>query len=136
MISRLLRIAISEALGTNITLNGKIVPVYHKVPDDAIKPFIEIIDQSESSSKANKDTKEYNGIVPIAVRTSKLGGGGGDLDVDLISEQIEPLIDTISITNYSIIDSDLIGTTALNKDFGKEYQNTKVLNFQFYIIKN
>ena len=136
MISRLLRIAISEALTGNITLNSKTVPVYHKVPDGALKPFIEIIDQSESYSKANKDTKEYNGIVPIAVRTSHLGGGGGDIDVDLISEQIEPLIDTIEISNYSIMDSDLVGTTPLNKDFGNEYQNTKVLNFQFYIIKN
>lgn len=136
MISRLLRTAIGAAIGTNITLNGKTVPVYHKVPDGALKPFIEIINQSETYSKANKDTKQYNGIVPIAVRTSHIGGGGGDIDVDLIAEQIEPIIETIELENYTIMDADLIGSIPLNKEFGREFQNTKVLNFQFNIIKN
>ena len=136
MVSRILRIAIGEALGVNITLNGKTVPVYHKVPDGAAKPFIEIIDQSETYGKANKDSKEYNGIVPIAVRTSHIGDGGGDIDVDLITEQIEPIIETIEITGHTIIDNYLSGSIPLNKDFGREYQNAKVLNFQFNIIKN
>jgi hypothetical protein len=136
MISRILRTQIFDVLESQIILSGKTIPVYHKVPDGAKKPFIEIIGQSETASKANKDTKEYNGIVPIAIRTGNLGGSGGDLIVDLIAEQIEPIIDNLELIGYTITDSDLIGGITDNRSFSNEYQTNKILNFQFNIIKN
>jgi hypothetical protein len=137
MVSRILRTAIFEALQGNVTLNTKVVPVYHKVPDGAVKPFIEIIGQSENSDNGNKDVKKHETIVPIAVRTSSIGGDGGDLYADLISEQIEALlIDNLTLTGYTIVNNSIAGSLSDNREFGNEYQSNKFINFQFYIIKN
>ena len=136
MVSRILRIAIATALDGQITYNGIAVPVYHKVPDGAKKPFIEIAGQSEATEQGNKDTKEYNGIVPIVVRTASLGGGGGDLQSDMITEQIEPLIDAIELTGYTIFSNSITGSNSDTREFGNEFQTNKITNFQFHIIKN
>ena len=60
MVSRILRTAIFTALEGLVTLNSKVVPVYHKVPDGAVKPFIEIIGQSEDSDDGNKDVQHHD----------------------------------------------------------------------------
>ena len=137
MVSRILRTAIFTALEGLVTLNSRVVPVYHRVPDQAIKPFIEIIGQSENSEDGNKDKKKYDTIVPIAVRTSSIGGDGGDLFADQISEQIETLlIDNLTLTGYTIVNNTIAGSLSDNREFGNEYQSNKFINFQFNIIKN
>lgn len=136
MISRLLRIAIVQGLDGNIAINGRDIPVYHKVPDDASKPYIEISNQTDSYDDSNKDAKEFIGLVPITIRTMQIGGAGGDLIVDLIAEQIAPIIDDLVLDNYSIMRNYLSGTQALNGEFGREYQNSKAMIYYFHIIKN
>ena len=137
MVSRVLRTAIFTALEGLVTLNSKVVPVYHRVPDGASKPFIEIIGQSENSEDGNKDKRKYDTIVPVAVRTSAIGGDGGDLNADLIAEQIETLlIDNLTLEGYTIVNNTIAGSLSDNREFGNEYQSNKFINFQFNIIKN
>lgn len=136
LIDSLLRTAIGEALTGNVTVNARDIAVYHKVPDGAPMPYIEIIGQSTAKSKSNKDGKGFQSIVPIRILTTAIGGGGGDYLADIIEEQVIDLIDEVlEVTGYSIIDSDYQSQT-FNKEFGKEYQSHKIINFSFTIQKN
>jgi hypothetical protein len=136
LIDTLIRTAIGEALTANVTVNAVIIPVYHKVPDDAVMPYIEIIGQSTAKDKPNKDGKGFQSIVPIRVLTRQIGGGGGDGVSDQIEQQVIDLIDEVlEVDGYSIIDSDYQSQT-FNKEFGKEYQSHKIINFSFTIRQN
>ena len=136
LIDKLLRESIAEALTSNVLINAIAIPIYHKVPDGATMPYIEIIGQSTAKDKPNKDGKGFQSIVPIRILTKAIGGGGGDGVADQIEQQVIDLIDEVLVVDgYSIIDSDYQSQT-FNKEFGKEYHSHKIINFSFTIRQN
>lgn len=135
-VDKLIRTAIATALKGNIIEAGEVVQVYHNAPDDAKKPFIEIIGQSTASNKQNKDNGQFESIVPIRVLTAHIGGGGGDSLADEIEQKVIDLLDDkLTIPDHSIVQTDY-NSTSLNQQFGREFQTNKILNFSFTIIKN
>ena len=131
-IDKLLRTAIGTALTGNVMYNGKKIPIYHKIPTGAVKPYIEIIGQSSQKQRRNKDAIGYTSTVPIRILTATIGDTGGDEMVDEIEQQVIDLLDEKQLLNGYTIDSDYQSQT-YNQEFGQEYQTHKIINFFFTI---
>lgn len=136
LIDKIIRTEIFSVLDNFVIVSGKAIPIYHKVPTDAKKPYVEIIGQSTVKNRSNKDKKGFQSIVPIRVITASLSDSGGDLIADLIEQQVVDLIDDVLVLDgFSIIDSDY-QSQSFNQVFGKEYQTHKIINFSFTIIQH
>jgi hypothetical protein len=136
LIDTLFRQKYGQLLTGNITLNGKIVPVLNKVLNGQAMPYVEILGQNATRNIANKDTFQQDINIPVKIYTNGIGGAGGDLDADLIEQQIiDRLYKLVAIAGFSI-SQESYTSQSFNSGSGREYQTFKVINFFYHILKN
>ena len=86
----ILRQAYTTALKGNVTNNGKTVPVYDRVPNDAKTPWIKI-GSMVTGNDQDKDNYNTQVLLALEIHTAFIRGGG-KRQGDLISNQVLQLI--------------------------------------------
>ena len=92
----LLRRGIIAKLTDAITLNGSIVPVYSRIPTDAVYPMIRVYGVSTNEIDENQTSFITETTTRIECITSFYSDDGGELDVNLMVSQCLNLIRTRS----------------------------------------
>ena len=92
----LLRRGIIAKLTDAITLNGSIVPVYNRIPTDAVYPMIRVYGVSTNEIDENQTSFITETITRIECITRFYSDDGGELDVNLMVSQCLNLIRTRS----------------------------------------
>jgi hypothetical protein len=85
-----LRKAYTDAIKGNVSYNGKTIPLYDRVPNDAKPPWIKFGSFATIDS-SDKDAFTTERLVSLEVHTAFIRGGGKK-QADLISNQILQLI--------------------------------------------
>tara|TARA_R110000803_G_scaffold128079_1_gene195478 strand:- start:261 stop:845 length:585 start_codon:yes stop_codon:yes gene_type:complete len=92
----LLRRGIIAKLTDAITLNDLAVPVYNRIPTDAVYPMIRVYSVSTDEINENQTSFITETITRIECITRFYSDNGGELDVNLIVSQCLQLIRTRS----------------------------------------
>lgn len=110
-----IRKAMIDRLNGNISLNGNNVPVYNQVPSSVSYPFIRIYSVSSNETDYNATSYISETITRIDVATRYQGDSGGELDCNLIINQILELVRTRS-AGYFDLSSDGFKVFTCTKD--------------------
>jgi len=97
-----IRKAMIDRLTGNVSLNGNSVPVYNQVPSSTAYPFIRIYSVSSNEADFNASSYISETITRIEVSTRFQGDSGGELDCNLIINQILELIRTRSAGYFDL----------------------------------
>jgi len=97
-----IRKAMIDRLTGAVSINGNIVSVYNQVPSDVSYPFIRIYSVSSNESDFNQSSFISETITRIEVATRYQGDSGGELDSNLIINQILELIRTRSAGYFDL----------------------------------
>jgi len=121
------RKALIGKLNGNITLNGATVPIFNRLPSSATYPLIRIYSVSNDEVDQNRTSYITEVITRLEVITRFSGDSGGELDSNLITDQILQLVRTRSVDyidlssdNLSAFTSTVAGINYLTED-GDDY---------------
>ena len=92
----LLRRGIIAKLNNAITLNGSIVPVYNRIPTDAVYPMIRVYGVSTNEIDENQTSFITETTTRIECITRFYSDDGGELDVNLMVSKCLELVRTRS----------------------------------------
>ena len=93
------RKALISKLNGNVTLNGATVPIFNRLPSSATYPLIRIYSVSNDEVDQNQTKYITETITRLEVITRFSGDSGGELDSNLITDQVLELVRTRS-ANY------------------------------------
>jgi hypothetical protein len=99
------RKALIGKLNGNVTLNGATVPIFNRLPSSATYPLIRIYSVSNDEVDQNRTSYITEVITRLEVITRFSGDSGGELDSNLITDQILQLVRTRSV-DYIDLSSD------------------------------
>jgi len=121
------RKALIGKLNGNVTLNGATVPIFNRLPSSATYPLIRIYSVSNDEVDQNRTSYITEVITRLEVITRFSGDSGGELDSNLITDQILQLVRTRSVDyidlssdNLSAFTSTVAGINYLTED-GDDY---------------
>lgn len=122
-----IRKALLDKLAGNIVLRGAIVPIYNRIPSDASYPFIRIYSVSNDEINQNQTSYLTETITRLEVITRFSGDNGGELDSNLITDQVLQLVRTRSADyidlddeGFNVFSSTVAGINYLTED-GEDY---------------
>ena len=117
------RKALIGKLAGNVTLNGATVPIFNRLPSSATYPLIRIYSVSNDEVDQNRTSYITEVITRLEVITRFSGDSGGELDSNLITDQILQLVRTRSVDyidlssdNLSAFTSEVAGINYLTED--------------------
>jgi hypothetical protein len=88
------RKAYIDKLASNVLLRGASVPIYNRVPSDASFPYIRIYSVSNDEIDQNQTNYITEVITRLEVVTRFTGDSGGELDSNLITDEVLELVRT------------------------------------------
>jgi len=97
-----IRKAIIDRLTGQVSINGNIVPIYNQVPSSTTYPFIRVYSVNSDETDFNAGSYITETITRIEVSTRFQGDSGGELDSNLIINQILELIRTRSAGYFDL----------------------------------
>ena len=124
--SHFVRKSVYEALNGNVTLNSANVPVYNVVPSSATSPYILITSLQNNIVQNIKDTFLMQVQTQIDVVTSFDTNTGGQLNANLIMNQITNLLVSrnsffdLSSNNFKCVSSQNDGIAYVTDDTATE----------------
>jgi hypothetical protein len=83
-----IRKALIARLNGDVYLNGNTVPVYNRIPSRANYPLIRIYSVNNSEVDQNQQTFNLEASVRVEIITRYDGNSGGELDCNLVVDQI------------------------------------------------
>jgi len=98
------RKALLDKLNGNVTLRGATVPIYNRIPSSATYPFIRIYSVSNDEINQNQTSYITETITRLEVVTRFSGDSGGELDSNLITDEILKIVRTRSADYINIDD--------------------------------
>ena len=98
------RKALLDKLNGNVTLRGATVPIYNRIPSNATYPFIRIYSVSNDEVDQNQTNYITETITRLEVITRFSGDSGGELDSNLITDEILKIVRTRSADYINIDD--------------------------------
>jgi len=99
------RKAYIDKLNGAVLLRGATVPIYNRIPSDASFPYIRIYSVSNDETDQNQTNYITEVITRLEVVTRFTGDSGGELDSNLITDEILQLVRTRS-ANYINLDEE------------------------------
>jgi hypothetical protein len=90
------RKAYIDKLNGAVLLRGATVPIYNRIPSDASFPYIRIYSVSNDETDQNQTNYITEVITRLEVITRFTGDSGGELDSNLITDEILQLVRTRS----------------------------------------
>jgi hypothetical protein len=126
----LLRRGIIAKLTNSITLNGSIVPVYNRIPTDAIYPLIRVYGVSTNEADQNQSSFITETITRIECITRFYSDNGGELDVNLMVSQCLQLIRTRSTDYVDLIADGFKVFTSVNE--GVKYLEDDLSDYTYF----
>jgi len=90
------RKAYIDKLNGAVLLRGATVPIYNRIPSDASFPYIRIYSVSNDETDQNQTNYITEVITRLEVVTRFTGDSGGELDSNLITDEILQLVRTRS----------------------------------------
>tara|TARA_R110000822_G_scaffold5786_3_gene24726 strand:+ start:2321 stop:2758 length:438 start_codon:yes stop_codon:yes gene_type:complete len=126
----LLRRGIIAKLTNSITLNGSIVPVYNRIPTDAIYPLIRVYGVSTNEADENQSSFITETITRIECITRFYSDTGGELDVNLMVSQCLQLIRTRSNDYVDLIADGFKVFTSVNE--GVKYLENDLSDYTYF----
>ena len=88
------RKAYIDKLASNVLLRGASVPIYNRVPSDASFPYIRIYSVSNDEIDQNQTNYITEVITRLEIVTRFTGDSGGELDSNLITDEVLELVRT------------------------------------------
>lgn len=126
----LLRRGIIAKLTDSITLNGSIVPVYNRIPTDAIYPLIRVYGVSTNEADQNQSSFITETITRIECITRFYSDNGGELDVNLMVSQCLQLVRTRSNDYVDLIADGFKVFTSVNE--GVKYLEDDLSDYTYF----
>lgn len=126
----LLRRGIIAKLTDAITLNGSIVPVYNRIPTDAIYPLIRVYGVSTNEADQNQSSFITETITRIECITRFYSDNGGELDVNLMVSQCLQLVRTRSNDYVYLIADGFKVFTSVNE--GVKYLEDDLSDYTYF----
>jgi len=121
------RKALIGKLNGNVTLNGATVPIFNRLPSSATYPLIRIYSVSNDEVDQNRTSYITEVITRLEVITRFSGDSGGELDSNLITDQILQLVRTrsddyidLEAEGFKVFTSTVAGINYLTK-YGDDY---------------
>ena len=118
-----IRKALLDKLAGNIVLRGATVPIYNRIPSDATYPFIRIYSVSNDEINQNQTSYLTETITRLEVITRFSGDNGGELDSNLITDEILKIVRTrsadyinIDDEGFNVFSSTVAGINYLTED--------------------
>lgn len=118
-----IRKALLDKLAGNIVLRGATVPIYNRIPSDATYPFIRIYSVSNDEINQNQTSYLTETITRLEVITRFSGDNGGELDSNLITDEILKIVRTRSADyidldeqGFNVFSSTVAGINYLTED--------------------
>lgn len=90
------RKALIDKLNGNVTLRGATVPIYNRLPSNATYPLIRIYSVSNDEIDQNQTSYITETLTRLEVITRFSGDSGGELDSNLITDEILQIVRTRS----------------------------------------
>ena len=98
------RKAYIDKLNGAVLLRGATVPIYNRIPSDASFPYIRIYSVSNDETDQNQTNYITEVIMRLEVVTRFTGDSGGELDSNLITDEILQLVRTRSADYINLDD--------------------------------
>jgi len=98
------RKAYIDKLNGAVLLRGATVPIYNRIPSDASFPYIRIYSVSNDETDQNQTNYITEVITRLEVVTRFTGDSGGELDSNLITDEILQLVRTRSADYINLDD--------------------------------
>lgn len=117
------RKAYIDKLNGAVLLRGATVPIYNRIPSDASFPYIRIYSVSNDETDQNQTNYITEVITRLEVITRFTGDSGGELDSNLITDEILQLVRTRSADyinldeeGFNVYTSQIEGINYLEED--------------------
>lgn len=91
-----LRKAILEKLNGEVLINNQALPIYNRVPSNALAPYIIVYSVSNKEIDQNQSSLTMELLTRVEVVTRFVGDNGGELDCNLAISKILSLLRTRS----------------------------------------
>ena len=91
-----LRKAILEKLNGEVLINNQALPIYNRVPSNAVAPYIIVYSVSNKEIDQNQSSLTMELLTRVEVVTRFVGDNGGELDCNLAISKILSLLRTRS----------------------------------------
>ena len=117
------RKAYIDKLASNVLLRGASVPIYNRVPSDASFPYIRIYSVSNDEINQNQTSYITETLTRLEVITRFSGDSGGELDSNLITDEILKIVRTrsaeyidLEAEGFKVYTSTVAGINYLTED--------------------
>lgn len=119
-----LRQKIKERLSGSVIVNSNIVPVYNRIPTDAEYPLIRVYSVGSQETDQNQTTFVNDYVTRVEAVTRFESDDGGELDCNLIMDQVLQLLRTrskdyfdLSGDGFNIYTSTSLGVRYFTEDY-------------------
>jgi hypothetical protein len=124
------RKAIIDKLNDNVLINGSVVPIYNRVPINAIYPFIRVYSVSNDETDQNQTSFTMQTITRIECVTRYASDDGGELDCNLIVSQCLEQLRTRSANYIDLTANGFKVYTSVNE--GVKYLQDDLKDFTYF----
>lgn len=125
-----LRKAIIERLNGEVLLSNQALPVYNRVPSDAVAPYIIVYSVSNNEIDQNQSSLTMELLTRVEVVTRFMGDNGGELDCNLAISKILSLLRTRSINYLDLKEAGFKVYTSVNE--GVTYLQNDLKDHTYY----
>jgi len=125
-----LRKAIIEKLNGQVLINNQALPIYNRVPSNAVAPYIIVYSVSNNEVDQNQSTLTMELITRVEVVTRFVGDNGGELDCNLAISKILSLLRTMSADYLDLTDAGFKVYTSVNE--GVTYLTDDLKDHTYY----
>lgn len=132
-----LRTAYYSALNGNITINGRVVPVYDGAPSNAVYPYILLSTQDSSEGIGCRNATATEDTILIDIVTGFQGNSGGKKQGDQIADQVLQIVhpDLELSGDFQNLGTTLESSTTLTELSGSDKIFRKLLRFRHNIYQ-
>jgi hypothetical protein len=125
-----LRKAIIEKLTGQVLLSNQALPVYNRVPSNAVAPYILVYSVSNNEVDQNQSTLTMELLTRVEVVTRFNGDDGGELDCNLAISKILSLLRTRSAGYLDLTEAGFKVYTSVNE--GVTYLTDDLKDHTYY----
>ena len=135
-----LRKAIYSRLNGNVSYNAVNVPVYNRVEDAAVYPYILLMSEQVTETDQNRDNYNNDALVTIEVVTRFDSDDGGQKVANIIMNDITVLMRTrtsgylnLSADGFEVYGTVSDGINQLEEDYTDHYYFRSILTMRFKV---
>ena len=135
-----LRKAIYSRLNGNVSYNAVNVPVYNRVEDAAVYPYILLMSEQVTETDQNRDNYNNDALVTIEVVTRFDSDDGGQKVANIIMNDITVLMRTrtsgylnLSADGFEVYGTVSDGVNQLEEDYTDHYYFRSILTMRFKV---